>query len=472
MKFTMKELAILGIDLLLLSLIYVFCDPIIGIYNACIIASLVSIFIITWAVKSRKEIGIVAVIFVIVYYCCVFGRITLIYVFNYETDTYFDSLYIFSEEALTKAVVFSTLCFIGIHIGMVIKRKKFEDTYTIACNYEKSENTIIALQNTKNIIFLITIIPVIVEYIMMFLSRTGYFIMESNNLLTAISILSNLFSIWLIIEIAVDKNKTAYYIGLFYYITTLFWGGRGKPILMIITLMMVYDKFIKKKEYTFFSKITLYAGAIGIATLFTAIFMIRDEGIFYIFKNLWATFTYILGNKNPILELIYEIGVAIGPITATMEHVPEYLDYQYGLTILSSILGMIPDPIGFFPYDIRWRMNIPIYFYGLYNTTWGGSILQDFYINFSYFSVFFLIFVGIFVVKISSYLSKYKINSNMSLPRYLFYASLIFPILWWPRSSLGFFARYFGTVCVIPLVIFLLFYSRNKKIMNNKKEIT
>ena len=155
----------------------------------------------------------------------------------------------------------------------------------------------------------------------------------------------------------------------------------------------------------------------------------RTDGILYLFAYcFYSNFNYIKNLKNQIrliiyLSLILYIAVYIGKariydniedlsvfksiieemgfnffsICFVRTYIPDYFDFEYGLTYINSIVCMIPKSIDFFDYLKPLRDSLPSYwlydlnslFYdGFFDFGTGFSFIAESYMNFSSYSSF------------------------------------------------------------------------------------
>ncbi|MDN6842691.1 MAG: O-antigen polysaccharide polymerase Wzy, partial [Staphylococcus equorum] len=182
--------------------------------------------------------------------------------------------------------------------------------------------------------------------------------------------------------------------------------------------------------------------------------------------NIWlndlpSLFVDSFVNSNPILEVVYEIGIALAPTAAAIEYVPSLINVQYGKTILYSITTAVPDVFNIRPQVMSIYGNVGSLLSTQADSQFGASILQDFFVNFMWATPFFMLIVGFLVKKFSR-----KLAYEGDFVKLVFYSSLIYPVLWWPRSSLSYILRYFFTAVVIPMLLYYflkkIYYQREK----------
>ena len=417
-----------------------------SITYACIVANTVSLYIIVSMFLSRKDKGIVSFVFSIIYHACAFGRVSLVYLFKYKSEYYFDTFnrFAFTEKELSTAVYLCTLCFIGVFCGTLISIKSRGDTLK---DYDYLNRK--SLLFTANILGVITVLPSILDFINEFSKKYTNGSLFTGNVATSIGILSDMFCISIIIWVLLLNSNRIDYLFLVYFALQLVLGGRGKPICMIVTILILrhirYGKGLKKKNV-----ILVCLGVFLGTALFATLARTRSRGWEYLSQNFLSVFIESLFSNNPLFEIEYELGVALAPLIGLMRYCPSVLNYQYGMAILYSFFCMIPDAFGIVPVRIKSLGNIATIITNVNSTSYGASIVQDFYFNFGMLAPVFIIPAGVFIRKVSDAL---RPGNKIKTSTLVFLSALIYPILWWPRSSLGYFSRYIGTVILIPFIM-------------------
>lgn len=422
------------------------------------IALIVSVYILISFLPLNKGFGVIF-LFHIIYIIAVFGRTILQFCFNYIPSTsYFDSLKAYSSEILSKAILLGINSLIFLHLGVLLKSLFYKKSrYFEKTIYKSNIHEINALKITGVAIFMLAFFPAIFEFYLKFAGKS----IPSQDLNTLIGMFSSLMLPSLILLMVTSKNKWFFRIGVCYYFLQIFWGGRGEPILSIVVLTYIYYKYINKHKLTFRTRIMYVLVSILILNLFVVIKELRKYHFTVWITDLHIIYTNILFNSNPILEIVYEIGVALSPIAATIQLVPERIPVQYGKTFIYSLLTAFPDFLSIRSETINKFGNVPSLIASYAGASFGGSMLQDFFINFMWLTPLLMLLVGYLLQTYS-----YKLAFEKSIPKVIFYSLLLSPILWWPRSSLGFMFRYVFITLGLPLLLyqfFMSFYLKNQK---------
>lgn len=415
------------------------------------IALIVSLYILLIQLPLKKGEGFIYS-FYFVYIACLFSRAILENVFSYSPSSwFFDSFQFYSDIELVKAILLGIYSLVALHMGMLINRIVRSNKKVYVETIVQNVNT---LKTTGWIIFVIAIIPSLINYKNQFLSFNSESINQNTE--TLIGMLSSLMLPFFIIMITTYKTKIPFLFGLLYYFPQLLWGGRGEPILSITILMFLYYKYVGDFKRV---KIIFY-GIASFATLnlFAVIKEVRSLPIGEWINKLPNLYIEKLMTSNPVFEVLYEVGVALAPTAAAIKLIPEDLSIQYGKTIIYSISTAIPDIFNIRPEVMSMYGNVPNLISNISGASFGGSILQDFYLNFMWVTPIVMVFVGIMLAKYSNYIKEEKDIVKIS-----FYIILMFPILWWPRSSIGFLFRSAFVTASIPLFIYLLLKMSAKK---------
>lgn len=410
----------------------------------------VSVCIIISFFPIKKGEG-VTLTFIIIYIITTFGRAVLQYNFDYKPSTsYYNSFAAYTKNEISSALLLGVYSLIFLHLGMMLKRLRKKTLNLNQPVFKYNNYQIKALNMTGLILIMIGILPAIIEFYYKFTGRH----LPGQDFNTIISSLSGLMLPSFIIFLITTKSKWFYYIGLLYYFPQLLWGQRGDPILNIVILTFVYYKYINTRKLKVLSKLAYLIGGVLTLNLFVVIKELRKFPTSVWIKDLPQVFIDTLFKSNPIFEIIYEVGVALTPVAATIKLVPEIIPVQYGKTIIYSIFTAIPDYFGIRPEIMSEYGNVSTLIATYVGSAFGGSMLQDFFINFMWFTPVLMIVIGYLVQAYS-----FKLNSEQRITKIVFYCVLLSPLFWWPRSSLGYMFRYIVTTTCLPIIIYLFFKS-------------
>lgn len=447
-------ISIIDIILFLLLLLMIY-NVDLGLAGISLIAIIISIYIIV-SIKFSVNNSVITLIFLIVYAVSIFGRAFLQYKLSYiPTTSSFDSLRMFSTQAIYQALVLGITSMLGIHVGILLtnynktnlrEKRNISDT--------ANNKYIFSIKMTAKLLLLISIVPAIIIFISEFIG-----IALPGGLSTTLKMMEGWLLIYFIINIVVNKSANHFWLGLFYYFPQLLWGARGEPIIYVVILYYLYNRFINKKTISFIKGIILAIVTVLILNLFVVIKDYRNIELSQWFANIPQIYFDTLVNSNPILEIIYEVGVALAPTVAAIQITPEILPVQFGKTFLYSIFTAIPDFLRIRPGFMTELGNMPAFISNYYGAAFGGSILQDFYVNFMWLSPLIMVVVGFLIQKFSE-----KISIETNEVKIVFLSVFLYPLFWWPRSSIGFFFRNIFVTVFIPLLVYLLCLEFYKKL--------
>lgn len=435
---------------IILLLIYMSSNDKLTIINLNKIALIAFIQIMFSFIPFKKQ-DVISISFMLIYFIVIFGRSILQYNVNYTpSSSYFDSFSAFSELYLSKALALGVYSLACLNIGVTIKKMNIKIKRKILSdnNYDH-EIDYKVLKTSNYFIFLIAIVPAIINYYNNFI---GISVVGDTN--TILELLSGLMLPFFVILMITKKEKWTFVMAVLYYFPQLFWGGRGRPIIQLAIIFFIFVRFIFKRKIKTRHKLLAFVGGSLILNLFIVIKEFRGQQLSAWIFNFPTIYLETFSESNPILEVIYEMGVGLAPTAAAIKYVPDFIPIQYGKTIIYSITTAIPDLLGIRPVFMSTYGNIPNLISSLEGASFGGSILQDFFVNFMWFTPLIMIIVGYLIQNYST-----KMLNETRLSKNLIYYSLMYPILWWPRSSIGFIFRYIAVTLIVPLLLYLFFAS-------------
>lgn len=449
----MKNILLIIIDILFF-VFFIMINTLINLSNVnfSLLSLILVVYIILSLLPIKKGDGFV-LSFLLLYCIFIFGRAILQYVFNYVPSTdIFDSFNMFTSEQINQALLLGGLSLLGLHLGVLLKKLNFnsinEKTKNIDDNNRIKEINFIALNMTGWLIFGIAIIPAILNYVSNFSNQNSI----DTNSTTLLNMLAGLMLPFFIILMINKRKNWTFYLGVIYLFPQFFWGGRGRPVLQLAILFYIYVRFIRKEKFKISSVLLLGSIGIFLLNLFVVIKENRSLPLNSWIENFFPIYLETLKESNALFEVIYEIGVALAPTAAVIKFVPELIPIQYGKTIIYSIFTAVPDILGIRPTVMDRYGNIPNLISLYAGSSFGGSILQDFFVNFMWFTPVVMIIVGFILAKYS-----HKLSFEQNPSKVVFLCILIYPVLWWPRSSLGFMFRNVFVTSALPFSIYIYF---------------
>ena len=367
--------------------------------------------------------------FLVFSYLFHFGQILIAGLFPTYQLQHFNYIKVLNPDTIQRAAMFSLFVIIMVEFGMLIFMRKGKTNYVYNC--KKSD-----MDKCKSIGWMLVVITFpIYLYLdvdkLIMSANYGYLATYKRGIpgvFSAIGFLSFSGFGLLILGYSKEKKKSLilFVLVVIYLILSMFSGHRGHQLTILIFLIYILHKAVYR--INFIQLIIIGLMGFFFSAFLNTIFLFRGlEG--KNFSMFFEFFIYNLHNVNPILELIGEMGGTIRTPYLVMQQIPSDKPYAYGMTYLMSIFSILPD-IG----DIFSEINTYACFTkNLAGHALGGSYIGELYYNFSYFGIFFAIFVGLFV----NYISQ-KIEDLLKEKNYFkvgYYTSLFIYLLWWPRDT-------------------------------------
>ena len=419
-------------------------------------------FIFQCLIIGRSGMKIISLtgIFLIFSYLFHFGQILIAGFFPDYEFKIFNFVKNLDAYYVKESAAFSLIVILAVGLGMLISNKKvLPDSLAI------SKNEIAKCKKAGWILILLAFpIQLYLDIGKFIISiDNGYlatFKQEVPGFLQEIGFFSFTGFGLLILGYSKQKRKAiiTYSIVVIYLILTMFSGHRGHQLTIIIFLTYLLHKTTYQIDIKRVIVIIILA-FLGL-TLLNTIFSIREiEGMeFSIFLEVY----YKKLRDNPLFEIVTEMGGTMYTPYLVMQKIPENRQYAYGLTYPMGIFSVFPNVGGIFT-------NINTYAYYVKNirvSAIGGSYIGELYYNFSYFGIFFAIFIGLFVNRISQ-----KVEYLLNQKSYFsigYYAPLFIYMIWWCRDVFSSLLR--STIWgVIVLVIINKLLKGSTYALDNKK---
>lgn len=192
-------------------------------------------------------------------------------------------------------------------------------------------------------------------------------------------------------------------------IATLYMGGRSGAFMSILGILVAYHYFI----HQFQKREIIGIGATGYLTMAISngISLNRTESG----RSLFDIFTGIFSAKNVVTEFIGELGWNLSSVCWTMNLVPQYYPYRYGMSYLVSLLTFIPS--SFFSNGhpiVKWA-NIGDWLQAALNQTSGPgyTMIAESYINFGWYGFVALVLEGYIISRFIACVPRLNVKDNM-----------------------------------------------------------
>ena len=191
--------------------------------------------------------------------------------------------------------------------------------------------------------------------------------------------------------------------GIGFYGSQIIFGNRGIPLLMVICYIWFYHNYIRKFEIK--SILLMFVISIFCISFLNIVRNNRENGFSNWMSKSNELLVENLTTHNPIIELCYEVGTTIYPITYTLDYIPNITQYKYGMNYIYSLLSVVRlNTSSESNSNFTSKMNIAIEVTNKSGIPFGGSYIQEAYANFGYFSVIFMLILGIATAKIDNHL--------------------------------------------------------------------
>ena len=378
-----------------------------------------------------------------------YGQIFTRYILGYVPKGSFDLSVLVSKTGMIKAIVLIIICQLFTNIGYNLcrekkmKKTKKDDNY----NYCKEIYLLIGW-----ILFLISVVPAISSYysdlkLVLMNGYSGKLTNVSYGMSSFFSKMVPFFFISVLMLLLGYKNNKRlstiiFILAVAFYGSQVIFGNRGIPLLYVICIIFYYHFYIRKVKTK--NILLLFIMCILLIPFLNTIKIYRKEGLS---KWIFNTGDMIKENyisNNTILDLSYEMGTTIYPITYTIEHIPSNIGYKYGQNYLYSLISVVKfNTSSTRDNDFNLKMNIAEEIGKKAGSTFGGSYIQEAYANFGLFCAFFMILFGYILKKLdlklwysSSYITIVLIiyilnsllwiirNTMISIPRTIFWYAL------------------------------------------------
>lgn len=381
-------------------------------------------------------------IFVFTFIVCIFSKPISVYLL--EKNQYNYLLDLFTRDEIKKTILLSVLCFISLFIGASLSKKDALDI-----SYKNKSNDYYLLKHVAWILFIISFPASIYNFIrdITLALEGGYSLVyttDKNLIQLIITVLSNYLYISLILLLLLYKKKRIFIIAVIYYGLQIFIGNRGIPIIRVIVLLFIYNKYIQQfnKKQVFLSIIGGYIAFV----LFDMIAIMRSLPLSYMIKNIGNIFLDSMQN-NPILNILNEVGTAFIPTVGGLHIAESYEKCYFGMTYIYTIINAIPLlPV---PNYITILGDTANYIASFYGIAFGGSVIGEAFINFKYITPIFIGIMGFVINNISN-----KFNTTDSKWKIAIMAVISTEIVWLVRNSTLVLISSIINSLVIPIIIY------------------
>ncbi|MEK4129135.1 O-antigen polymerase [Solibacillus sp. FSL W8-0474] len=386
--------------------------------------------------------------------------IVIIFGFDIDIDLPWNPLLTISMTMFKDASLFSLCSHLFLTLGMsLILRNKPKISFSKPIDNESGIYQLFLTKNIGAIFVLFGLLP------MLYIDFSKIIVYLNGNYLDTFQlglpgflyIMSSFFDIGIIMVIIGNKRDEKKVL-LILFLTTIykgilmFTGGRGEPILYLLTLYFIYFNFIKTvklKPLQIFSNLILIYTMGFFITFISQIRMMSINSIdtyMELFKSSFIDF-------SPF-SIIAEFGSTIITLGIAMDYFSNINDFQYGLNYLYALLNIFPNLGGILDFTVS--KSIYIYNFPIHLRTFlGGSYLGEIFYSFGYFGMIFTGFIGMAISYISLKLNEFFIKQKYIKLSILL---ILFPnILWWTRAYFVDMVRDFVWISICIIILTFLF---------------
>lgn len=422
--------------------------------DICFYLSLVSIILnIALIILKKIKIYDFRLIITLLMYCFMYGRIWLIHIGLQDQLTW--SLHkLVPVQSLFRASLFVLCCNQLFFLGLFCGRESIP--FKTSCQKSMSHYDLKVIESVGILLLLISIPCRIITDIYTYntTNATGYYYNYQS--------MTGLFDdfafllvpgILCICESHKKHRLLILGIAFVYFVIIMALTGDRRYYAASILALTIYFVYTivsgKKVSAKPFRTAVIVALALLFLNFLEVVQKMRNGGLvsLSVFISTYGNDVFALDDL--LFDVMAEFGISFFSVASIIEHVPSYLNYQYGLTIIKSIPSILP--IGFLnsslgvvsPSDyINAYTDLPV----------GGTLFGDLYANFSFLSLLFVFFSGLFIRILMS-----KICSKKTSLRIVLYFTFSFVLVNLVRCTIFEIVRPVVWCTLIPYIIFLFF---------------
>lgn len=413
--------------------------------------------------KLEGKIFSLTILFLIFSFITHLGLV-VIFGFNINVELPWNPFSTISTEMFKNASFFSLCSHFFLVMGMAVVLLNTKTKKLVSKPSAKEEsNQLFLTRNIGTILFLLGLLPLLyidIHKVILYLNGNylDTFQLGIPSFLYIIANFSNIGIIMLLIGNKFNERTVLLLLALttIYKGTLMFTGGRGEPILYLLTLYFIYFNFIRVKKMSPY-KIPLYLFLIYMVGFLTTFIsqtrMMSIDNINTFMELIKSTFV----DFSPF-SVVAEFGITIITLGISIEFFSSNNNFQYGLNYLLSLLNMFPNLGGILNFTISKTIYVNNFPMNL-RSFLGGSYLGEAFYSFGYFGMVFIAFIGMLI----SYISL-KLHDLFLKQKYIRLSILLilFPnLLWWTRAYFVDMVREFVWISLFTVILTILF-KRNK----------
>ena len=404
-------------------------------------------------ITNNRRIGDFRVIFLIMTYPFMFGRVWIAALGMEKMTSWWLQDY-FSTSVLYKTSLFCLCCIQASFLGLFFASEKAERVFRdyLSATVIADHNRTVRLYNTGLILILIAIPCRLITDVHAIIQGLGS---RQYGAIEGITGFWDDFAFLLIpgvicIMESRPRSKMKWMLGLSFYfaVVMIMTGDRRYYVTGILALGLYYVNKMRKTKKKGIGKTIIYTVLVVFGLNFLEVIRSIRNGELGLVSSFLSNYgDRLFDFSTTFVDVFGEFGISFYSAASIVEYIPNSLPFQLGLSIIGSLVTIIPFGNRFL-YSVAEPSNIINSYTHL---TVGSSIFGDLYANFGLFAIFFSLILGILLRKWFFYLSKKKTGLSVVLC-YTSYYILINLV----RSSFLEIVRPFSWCVLIPLVIYNL----------------
>lgn len=448
-------------NIFLILITYMFSSNFNLVTYCSLIQIVMSVLVIA---KYKKDYLLTGVIFLVITYLFHFGQ-SIITTFSFDDKYAYKNVLSKSGESLyITAEIFAMLCIFSVTVGYLYSSRKTRiDNRNFANDFEDSE--MLRIRNIAAFVLIVAAVPMLYIDITKVLTLSiGGYEMTYATYGAGVGKYMNLIGQFgrpaiTVLLFSVCKNEKAakrvFMVSSIYYLVMMLSGDRGTFMIYLITNAFVY--------YVYCKKIRMRTVIIGAILLYFLFGFVSAISIFRYTDFSYASFVEAFTRRKDdgvVYSILREFGASMLSLTHSINYIPSYTGYNWGLTYLASWLNLspyLPDVISnIFENSFTFVKAFPTYAADFESL--GGSYLGELYFNFGWFGAIFAVFIGAFIGKMDI-----KLKNSLNPRKVAVYLVLLPTLVLWVRDF--FPSMIFKTVWFSVL---LLYYKPRRSEMRNE----
>lgn len=434
------------LNIILLTIGFMCGDNLKCVTVLSVIQLIVNVFAI---ILINQELMLIGLVFLLLTYLFNFGQ-SIITTFGFND--------IYAHRNVLSQVVLSD--YISAELFAMTSMFAITWGYLFVCGRNKrgnerrkglkySDENLLGIRHDAILIFMIALLPMVyldVLKIAAYLSG-GYmstYLTYQNGIAKYLSLIAQFGkpAISVLLYAYSSKPKVArniLIVSTLYLLVMMISGDRGSNVIYIITHFFIYYSFVKKLKlrHVFGGALAAFGGLFALSV----ISILRDYELSI--ETLKMAMEWRAGD-GVIYATLREFGGSVLSLVHAIDYIPEYSNYNYGMTYLAGIFSIVPA----IPDSLALSLEKSTSFVRAFPTSaagytsLGGSYLGELYFNFGWFGSIVAVLIGCFLGKMDT------LFVTISRPKWTAVMIVLMPsLILWTRdffSGLIFKTFWFG----------------------------